>query len=101
MLPKHYIEMTQWPLSAQGKIDRSALPKPDEEMLQQVETYVAPKTDIEKQLCSIWERLLSVSSIGLTHNFFQSGGDSLLAVQLTNELEHTLNISCKTKAIFD
>ena len=55
--------------------------------VQETDEYVAPRTEIEKQVCALWEKLLHVERVGVTDNFFELGGHSLLAVRLFAELE--------------
>ena len=101
MIPDVYMTLKALPLSPQGKLDLKALPKPNQESGIQDRPYVAPQTALEKQLCLLCEVILQVSPIGCSHHFFQAGGDSLLAVQLSNAITKTLKIECPTKAIFD
>ncbi|HEY0604517.1 MAG TPA: condensation domain-containing protein, partial [Herpetosiphonaceae bacterium] len=68
------------PLTAHGKIDRRALPKPDQERQQQ--TFVAPRTHVEQALAAIWSAVLGVQQIGIHDNFFALGGDSILSIQI-------------------
>jgi acyl carrier protein len=62
---------------------------------------VAPVSDIEQQLCLIWQQLLSVERVGIKDNFFELGGHSLLATRLTSELAQTWGIEVAVKALFE
>ncbi|MBY0574483.1 MAG: amino acid adenylation domain-containing protein, partial [Undibacterium sp.] len=92
MVPAHFITLDTLPLTANGKLDRKALPTPD--MLKSSLQYVEPKTAIEKNLCSIWQDILGVEQVGVNDNFFQLGGHSILAVQLIARLQEVgINMS--------
>ncbi|WP_437656313.1 non-ribosomal peptide synthase/polyketide synthase [Sorangium sp. So ce1182] len=80
MVPQVYVLLEQLPLSANGKVDRRALPAPDVSQAQR--EYVAPSTALEQKLAEIWGRTLRVEKVGLHDNFFELGGDSILALQV-------------------
>ena len=86
MVPSYFVALDDLPYTPNGKIDRKALPLPKELLNISKEDYVAPKTEIQKQLVSIWEKLLHTKPIGINDNFFELGGDSLLAMNLNIEL---------------
>jgi len=69
-------------LTPSGKVDRRALPIPDRSETESEKCFVSPRTPIERQLASLWEELLAVRPIGVHDNFFDLGGNSLLAVRL-------------------
>jgi len=73
-----------------GKVDRRALPAPDQNRLQQEETFVAPRDSLEFQLAKLWEKVLDINPIGVRDNFFDLGGHSLLAVQLLAQIEKVI-----------
>ncbi|WP_335944804.1 non-ribosomal peptide synthase/polyketide synthase [Pseudomonas sp. G166] len=85
MLPSAYVQLEQWPLTANGKLDRRALPAPDQQALQQ-HPYAAPRGTTETRLAQLWSRLLGIEQIGRDDNFFALGGHSLLLVQLLDGL---------------
>ncbi len=87
MLPSSFVVLDALPLTANGKVDRKALPGPD--MSQQQNIYVAPSTDTEKVLCEIWQDILNIEQVGVTDNFFRLGGHSLLLIQLLASLQET------------
>ncbi|EGH05562.1 pyoverdine sidechain peptide synthetase III, L-Thr-L-Ser component, partial [Pseudomonas amygdali pv. aesculi str. 0893_23] len=68
------IVLDKMPLTANGKLDRKALPAPDASQLQA--TYIAPQGDLEQQLASIWAYVLKVEQVGRSDNFFELGGHS-------------------------
>lgn len=86
MIPSLWVEVDQLPLSAQGKINRSALPEFNADG-QTRPQYVAPKTQMERMLVEIWQDVLKVNNVGITDDFFDLGGHSLLAVQIVNRLK--------------
>ncbi|CAM3876778.1 Linear gramicidin synthase subunit B [Pseudomonas reidholzensis] len=81
LLPVAYVCLAAWPLTANGKLDRRALPAPDAEALLQ-RLHEAPEGDIEQRLALLWAELLQVERVGRQDHFFELGGHSLLAVQL-------------------
>ena len=85
MVPGELIVMEAFPLTANGKIDRKALPAPDGSGLSRQE-YVAPRSQTEKALAQIWEELLQLKQVGRWDNFFDLGGHSLLVIKLMARL---------------
>ncbi|WP_223530286.1 non-ribosomal peptide synthetase [Pseudomonas sp. GL-R-19] len=82
MVPTHLILLTSMPLTANGKLDRRALPAPDPELNRQ--HYVAPGNELEVTLAQIWCEVLNVGQVGLNDNFFELGGDSILSIQVVS-----------------
>ena len=82
MVPAAFVSLTTMPLSPNGKVDRKALPAPDQNRPELDEAFVAPQTEIEKILAKIWSEVLEVKQIGIHDNFFELGGDSIRAIQL-------------------
>nr|WP_273018688.1 non-ribosomal peptide synthetase [Pseudomonas sp. BW16M2] len=99
MVPTHFLVLEQWPLTANGKLDRKALPKPDASQLQQ--GYVAPRTELEQQLAAIWSEVLKVEQVGLHDNFFELGGHSLLATQVTSRIRQRLELEVPLRSLFE
>lgn len=91
--------MTQWPLNANGKIDKRALPEPD--MAAGQGLYEAPETDTEILLSDIWSQLLGIeaSNISRTANFFELGGHSLLVMKIHARLKQA-GFTAEAAAIF-
>ena len=86
MVPSYFIALDEFPYTPNGKVDKKALPLPNELLNVSKEKYVAPKTKLEKELAKTWEKVLNTSPIGINDNFFELGGDSLLAMNLNIEL---------------
>ncbi|WP_426135736.1 non-ribosomal peptide synthetase [Pseudomonas sp. PWP3-1b2] len=82
MVPTHLIVLDSMPLTANGKLDRRALPQPDPEANRQ--HYVAPRSELEQTLAAIWCAVLNVQRVGLDDNFFELGGDSILSIQVVS-----------------
>ncbi|MBK5304814.1 MULTISPECIES: non-ribosomal peptide synthetase [Gammaproteobacteria] len=82
MVPTHLILLASMPLTANGKLDRRALPAPDPELNRQ--QYVAPSNEFELTLAGIWCEVLNVQQVGLNDNFFELGGDSILSIQVVS-----------------
>ena len=87
MLPSAFVTLDKIPLTTNGKVDRVALPLPDQIAAESEGGFLAPRDPLELQLTKIWEKLLRVKRIGIRDNFFDLGGHSLLAVQLFTQIE--------------
>ena len=88
MIPSSFVQLEAFPLTANGKVDRRALPLP-EQHAQNGSEIVAPRNELEQKLVEIWQDVLGNSSIGVTTSFFDLGGHSLLAVSLLTQIEQT------------
>lgn len=87
MIPSAFIILDSLPLTANGKIDRQALPAPDREALGLAKTLAPYETETEIKLVAIWRMVLDANEIGIHDNFFALGGDSLKAVSVINQLQ--------------
>ncbi|TMN45123.1 non-ribosomal peptide synthetase, partial [Pseudoalteromonas sp. S2755] len=101
MVPSILIAIDEWPLTANGKVDRKALPEPEGSALQG--EYVAPVTEVEQKLVDIWSALLNIPSdtISTTANFFTLGGHSLLSIRLMSEIRQQFAVALPVQAVFD
>ena len=91
MLPQLMVEMTEFPLTPNGKIDRKMLPSPFSNIEQQV-VHCAPETFLEKRIAEIWASHLGVDTVGLTDNFFDLGGHSLMSMLVLNQIEGEFSV---------
>ncbi|MGO9087691.1 MAG: non-ribosomal peptide synthetase [Candidatus Sulfotelmatobacter sp.] len=87
MIPSVFVVLEKLPLSPNGKIDRKALPRPDQGRMEVAGEFVAPRDSLEQMLAQIWSEILSARRIGIHDNFFELGGHSLLAVRIMAEIE--------------
>jgi len=87
MVPDDFVLMPAIPITPNGKTDRKSLPKPDYSLVNRGGEYVAPRTDIEKQVAEIWEEVMGLEKISIFDNFFTLGGRSLVAVQIMARIE--------------
>ncbi|BAY50309.1 amino acid adenylation domain-containing protein (plasmid) [Scytonema sp. HK-05] len=87
MIPAAFVMLEALPLTANGKVDRQALPAPEKVKQELEATFVAPRNELERQLTAIWEDILSVKPISVRDNFFDLGGHSLLAVSLFAQIK--------------
>ncbi|CAM3363662.1 amino acid adenylation domain-containing protein [Pseudomonas floridensis] len=85
MVPSAFVRLASWPLTANGKVDRRALPAPDREALPGRD-YEAPHGAVESALADLWSELLQVERVGRHDHFFELGGHSLLAVSLIAQM---------------
>jgi amino acid adenylation domain-containing protein len=99
MVPALWVELDQIPLTANGKIDRKALPDP--ELADMAAEYVAPRNETEQALAEIWQDLLAVDRIGIYDNFFELGGHSLLAMRVVSAIRTELNVELSIKDLFN
>jgi amino acid adenylation domain-containing protein len=86
MVPSSFVVLDEFPLTANGKVDRRALPAPDGKQFAK-NVFVAPRNTLELLLTKIWETVLQVRPIGVQDNFFDLGGHSLLAVRLFDQIK--------------
>ncbi|XOS94519.1 amino acid adenylation domain-containing protein [Brevibacillus laterosporus] len=99
MIPAYFVQLERMPLTANGKLDRKALPTP-EESLKTGREYVAPRTQVEEKLAQIWQEVLGLSQVGITENFFEIGGHSLRATTLVAKIHQVLDTSITLRDVF-
>ncbi|MCG0286191.1 amino acid adenylation domain-containing protein [Streptomyces sp. PSAA01] len=96
MVPSAVVVLDALPLTANGKLDRTALPAPDYEVSGDL-----PRTDLERSLCALFEGVLGVKGVGINDSFFDLGGHSLLATQLVNKVRSALSRELAIQTIFE
>ncbi|MGE6577244.1 amino acid adenylation domain-containing protein [Paenibacillus xylanexedens] len=85
MIPAHFVQLPQMPLTPNDKIDRKALPAPEGNALTGGE-YVAPRNEAERKLADVWQAVLNADRVGVTDHFFELGGDSIKSIQVSSRL---------------
>jgi amino acid adenylation domain-containing protein len=98
MVPNNFVMLDRMPLTSNGKMDRKALPEPEN---LRPESYVAPRTEVEQRLAGIWSSMLGVKRIGVNDSFFELRGNSLLATQLVSTVREQFQIELPLRVIFD
>ncbi|MFJ4145880.1 amino acid adenylation domain-containing protein, partial [Pseudomonas sp. NPDC089734] len=99
MVPSALVRLDAWPLTANGKVDRRALPVPDREALH-IGEYLAPEGELETALAGIWSELLQVERVGRHDRFFELGGHSLLAMRMVSQVRQRLSLELALSDLF-
>ncbi|MBW4602154.1 MAG: amino acid adenylation domain-containing protein [Calothrix sp. FI2-JRJ7] len=98
MIPSAFVVLKALPLTANGKVDRYALPAPDAVL--QEKTFVVPRNPIEEVLAGIWSQLLGVSPLSIDDDFFDLGGHSLLATQIISRIRIIFGVEIPLRQLF-
>jgi amino acid adenylation domain-containing protein len=99
MIPAAFVLLDALPLNSNGKVNRDALPAPDQ--VRDAREYIAPRTPVEELLVSVWQQLLGVERVGVNDNFFELGGHSLLATQVVSQLRKAFQIELPLRTLFE
>ncbi|MDP3718283.1 MAG: amino acid adenylation domain-containing protein [Acidobacteriota bacterium] len=100
MVPSAFVRLASMPLTANGKVDRGALPAPDRERPEQAAEFAAPQGEMERALAGIWRTVLNLNEVGARDNFFDLGGSSLLAVEAYRQMATIANGKCQVIDLF-
>jgi len=100
MVPAAFMVMEELPLTANGKVDKRALPAPEPKTSTMKAQYVAPRDNLEQIIAGIWSDLLKVPRIGVRDNFFELGGHSLIGIQLFSAIKNQLGKELPLKTLF-
>ncbi|MBB5101785.1 non-ribosomal peptide synthetase [Streptomyces spectabilis] len=98
MVPSVFVDLDAIPLTANGKVDRRALPDPGATV---TDTYVAPRSEVEARIAEVWSQILVVDKIGADDNFFERGGHSILAVRLISRLQDEFDLDLPVRVAFE
>ncbi|HVR96049.1 MAG TPA: amino acid adenylation domain-containing protein, partial [Thermoanaerobaculia bacterium] len=98
MVPSTFMLLERLPVTAHGKVDRSALPEPD---ISQGGQGLVPRTPLEQTLAQVWTELLGLDRVGIEDNFFELGGHSLLATQVVSRLRDRLGMELPVRLLFE
>lgn len=101
MIPKVFVHLDAFPLSSNGKIERSKLPVEKYSQVSSRKEYVAPETPIQKELAAIWEEILVVEGVGLLDNFFEIGGHSLKIMNLFGKIRKKYQVNIELRDLFN
>jgi amino acid adenylation domain-containing protein/non-ribosomal peptide synthase protein (TIGR01720 family) len=101
MIPAAFVSLDAFPLTANGKINRLALPAPDPLIRPDPQTFVAPSTPFEEIMADIFCEVLKVDAISVHHNFFDLGGHSLLATQVMSRVYDRFDARLPVRTLFE
>ena len=101
MLPAYFIRLDGLPLTSNGKIDRQVLPTFFDANIQPAHDFVGPRTATEKALAAIWSELLCVENIGLNDDFFDLGGQSLVAIKAVSRIRDVFEVDLPLRNLFE
>ncbi len=99
MIPSLLIDIAQLPLTSNGKLDKDALPDPDNSHLVNND-YLEPRDEVESKIVEIWKELLGVERVGIQDDFFELGGHSLLATRVVSAIRKDLDAELGTQDVF-
>jgi acyl carrier protein len=101
MIPSAFVFMDALPLTTRGKVDRRALPAPDVVRPELQEAFVAPRSQSEELVASIWSNVLGLERIGVYDSFFELGGHSLLVVQIVSRIREVFEVELPLRSLFE
>ncbi|HVT49685.1 MAG TPA: amino acid adenylation domain-containing protein [Vicinamibacterales bacterium] len=99
LVPAAIVVVDEWPLTPSGKIDRKRLPAPA--ATAGVTTHVAPRTEVERRIATVWADVLNVADVGVDDTFFELGGHSLLAMRLAARLSAAFGVDVSIRRLFE
>jgi acyl carrier protein len=100
MVPAVYVVLDEFPRTSSGKLDREALPAPEEQYAAR-EEYMAPRTETERQIAGVWKDVLEVDRVGVHDNFFELGGHSMIATVLVSRLRDLFSVEVSVRQFFE
>ena len=101
MTPSSFVVLEALPLTATGKVDRNALPVPEQARPELAQVYVAPRTAVEEVLCGIFSEVLQIEPVGVRDSFFELGGHSLLATQIASRARAAFQVELPLRRLFE
>jgi acyl carrier protein len=101
MVPSAFVLISAVPVNANGKLDRKALPPPEDGVPEASTGYEAPRNPIEERLASLWAEVLGRERVGIHDDFFELGGHSLLAMQLLSRTQAAFSAEIPVRHLFE
>jgi acyl-coenzyme A synthetase/AMP-(fatty) acid ligase/acyl carrier protein len=101
LVPANFVGLPAMPLTPNGKLDRRALPAPEETAPERVKDFVAPRTPMEQTLAEFWCEILGVKTVGIHDDFFELGGHSLRVMQLVARIRDAYEIDLPLRRVFE
>ena len=101
MVPSSFVVLDALPLTATGKVDRNALPEPEQARPELDQVYVPPRTAVEEVLCGVFSQVLQIEPVGVRDSFFELGGHSLLATQISSRVREVFQVELSLRKLFE
>lgn len=101
MIPSAFVMLDTMPLTPNGKIDRKVLPAPGRTRPELDAPFVSPRTSVQKELARVWAEILGKESVGMQDNFFDLGGDSLLATKILTRIQDFFDVDLPLSTLLD
>jgi acyl carrier protein len=101
MVPSAFVLLKALPMTANGKVDRRALPAPEHARHQSEGSFAAPRTMVEEMLAGVWSQVLKVERVSVDESFFELGGHSLLATQVISRIRDAFQIHLPLRVVFE
>ena len=101
MIPSAFVFLDALPLTTRGKVDRRALPVPDERRPDIEASFAAPRNAVEEALAEIWGEVLGIEKVGIQDNFYELGGHSLMATQIISRFRDTFQVELQLHQFFE
>ena len=101
MVPSSFVVLETLPLTAIGKVDRNSLPVPEQARPELAEAYVAPRTAVEEVLCGFFSEVLQIEPVGVRDSFFDLGGHSLSATQVSSRVRVAFQVELPLRRLFE
>lgn len=101
MMPSAFVVLDELPLTPNGKLDRRSLPEPTPERPTLAQEFIPPHNAVETKLAQLWSKVLHVYPIGIKDDFFELGGNSLLAIQLLFRVRQTFNVDLPLRILLE
>jgi amino acid adenylation domain-containing protein len=92
MVPSAFVTVDALPLMPNGKVERRALPLVDQTPSELASSFIAPRTELQRAIATMWQDVLGINKVGVHDNFFDLGGHSLMLVRLRSKLNKTLGV---------
>ena len=101
MVPSHFLILGRLPLTPNGKVDYQALPLADQSLTGPKDLLIAPRNDLEANLCKIFSQVLGIEQVGANDNFFRLGGHSLLAAQVATRIKEAFGVALELRTFLE
>jgi hypothetical protein len=101
MIPWRFTQLEAIPYSANGKVDRKALPSPEHSVVTGTNPFIAPQSPTERALATLWKDILQVPQIGVDDNFFDVGGSSFTLIALRSRISEFFGVKLTIPELFE